>query len=133
MAKEKQQHDPDLLARLFSNLTLAVRLMFDRRVSGTAKLIPVAMLAYIISPLDLIPDVFLPLGIVDDITALVVGLQLFIHSAPPDVVQEYRQGGKKRRAAPDEEIANSEGVTIIEGEYTVRQDNRPRESQQDKR
>ena len=95
----QQQHNPDLLSRLISDLILVIRLMFDRRVSSTAKLIPLVLLVYVISPVDLIPDMFVPLGIVDDITLLVIGLQLFIHLAPRDVVQEYRQG-RKKRAAP---------------------------------
>jgi uncharacterized membrane protein YkvA (DUF1232 family) len=115
MAKSKRQtsHEPDLLARFWNELVLAVRLLLDRRVGGTAKLIPVAILLYILSPLDLIPDVFLPFGVVDDITALLIGLQLFIHSAPPDVVAGYRQRGKRQP---------SDDVTVIEGEYTVRKD-----------
>jgi uncharacterized membrane protein YkvA (DUF1232 family) len=119
MAKRKQQthHDPDLLSRFWSNLVLAVRLMLDRRVSGLSKTIPLAMVVYILSPLDLIPEVFLPFGIVDDITALLVGLQLFIRSAPSDVVAEYRQ--RSTRRAQDH---SEEGVTIIEGQYTVRKD-----------
>lgn len=122
--------DPDLLTRLFRDLALAARLVFDRRVSGKAKLIPLAMLAYLLSPIDLIPDIFLPLGVVDDITALLVGLQLFIHSAPPDVVREYREGRRRTQAerlrlheTPDPRRAGQ--GRIIDGEYTVRDDDRP--------
>jgi uncharacterized membrane protein YkvA (DUF1232 family) len=122
MANQKPQHNPDLLSRFISDLILVIRLMFDRRVSTTAKLIPLLMLVYIISPLDLIPDVFVPLGIVDDITVLVIGLQLFIHSAPPGVVAEYRGGGKKRDVRKPKEIEHDHNVTIIDGEYTVRED-----------
>ena len=32
MAKPPQQHNPDLLSRLISDLILVIRLMFDRRV-----------------------------------------------------------------------------------------------------
>jgi uncharacterized membrane protein YkvA (DUF1232 family) len=121
MAKPQQSHNPDLLSRLVSDLILVIRLMFDRRVSTTAKLIPLIVLLYVISPLDLIPDVFVPLGIVDDLTVLVLGLQLFIHSAPRAVVQEYRQG--KKRAVPEPEVIERDHkVTIIDGEYSVRED-----------
>ena len=121
MAKPQQPHNPDLLSRLVSDLILVIRLMFDRRVSTTAKLIPLIVLLYVISPVDLIPDVFVPLGIVDDLTILVLGFQLFIHSAPRAVVQEYRQG--KKRAVPEpKEIEHDHKVTIIDGEYSVRED-----------
>jgi uncharacterized membrane protein YkvA (DUF1232 family) len=122
MAKQQQQHNPDLLSRLISNLILVIRLMFDRRVSSTAKLIPLVLLVYVISPVDLIPDMFVPLGILDDITVLVIGMQLFIHSAPPGVVAEYRQGGKKRAAPETKKIEHDQNVKIIDGEYTVRED-----------
>ena len=121
MAKPQQPHNPDLLSRLVSDLILVIRLMFDRRVSTTAKLIPLIVLLYVISPVDLIPDVFMPLGILDDLTILVLGLQLFIHSAPRAVVKEYRQG--KKRAVPEPKVIERDHkVTIIDGEYSVRED-----------
>lgn len=121
MAKRTQKPpNPDLLARLFNDMSLAWRLIFDRRVSGGAKMIPLAMIVYILSPIDLIPDILLPFGIVDDLTAFLLGLQLFIRSAPPGVVDEYRAGKPKRR----ENIAAQHGdhPQIIEGQYEVHDD-----------
>lgn len=112
MTKQRKQADPDLLARLWQNLVLSWRLMFDRRVSGTAKLIPVAMLAYILSPIDLLPDVLLPFGVADDIGVLLLGLQWFIRSAPPGVVDEYRAGRRAPTQAHDPDAPQ-----IIDGEY----------------
>ena len=129
MATPKHPRDPDLLTRLIHDLILAVRLLFDRRVSGTVKVIPLVMLIYLISPLDLVPDVFLPLGIADDITALIVGLQLFIRSAPKEIVAEYRYGRKTAKAlrearrAPgtdDTDDADSPMPLVIDGEYEAR-------------
>lgn len=118
MAKQaKAKPNPDLLTRLWRDIVLTGRLMVDRRVGGMLKLIPLAMVAYILSPLDLIPDIFVPLGIVDDISALVIGLQLFIHSAPPDVVAEYR-GQIPRGTAQNK--PKRDQPTIIEGEFDVR-------------
>jgi len=123
MAKQKRQQppDPDLLTRLWNDLVVAWRLAFDRRVSGTVKLIPLAMVAYILSPIDLIPDIFLPFGVVDDLSALLIGLQLFIHSAPPEVVAEYRRRfsrrGQRGKINPGEP---ADEPRIIEGEYEVR-------------
>lgn len=123
MAKQKRTQAPpdaDLLSRLFKDMAVAWRLFFDRRVSGTAKLIPLAMVAYILSPLDLIPDILLPFGIADDISALVIGLQLFLHSAPPGVVDEYRQRFKPKRDRHGSDAVEP-GTQIIEGEYEVRE------------
>jgi uncharacterized membrane protein YkvA (DUF1232 family) len=118
MTKQKTQADPDLLARLWRNLVLAWRLMFDRRVSGTAKLIPVAMVAYILSPIDLLPDVLLPFGVADDIGVLLLGLQWFIRSAPPGVVAEYRGRRPSRGQAHDPDAPQ-----IIDGHYEIHDDN----------
>lgn len=110
MAKEKRKQapSPDLLSRLFNDAVLAWRLILDRRVSAAVKLIPVAMIAYILSPIDLIPDFLLPFGVVDDLSALLLGLQLFLRSVPQDVVEEYRRSKRKKN-----------GPFIIEGDYEV--------------
>jgi uncharacterized membrane protein YkvA (DUF1232 family) len=125
MTKRNQQApDPDLLARFWQNLVLAVRLLFDGRVAATAKLIPALVLAYILSPIDLIPEVFLPFGVVDDLGVLVLGLQMFILSSPREVVEEYRN---KRKAGdlhePDDDQGQPEDEPkVIEGSYSVRED-----------
>ncbi|MBN1680092.1 MAG: DUF1232 domain-containing protein [Anaerolineae bacterium] len=120
--QKKSPPDPDLVVRLWNNMVLSWRLMFDRRVSATAKLIPVAVLAYLISPIDLVPDLLLPFGVLDDLGVFVLGLQLFIRSAPPYVLDEYR-GGKKRK---NNRIRGGTGQSdktgepnVIEGQYTV--------------
>jgi len=121
--RQQQKPNPDLLARLFSDMSLAGRLVFDRRVAGTAKLIPLAIIAYIISPIDLVPDLLLPFGVVDDLTAFLLGLQMFIRSAPPDVVREYREG--KRQGHYDEVPHRHDPPPqgqIIEGDYEIRDD-----------
>lgn len=50
---------PDLLA-------LLIRLLRDNEVDLTPKLQMAAALAYVISPIDLIPDFLAPLGLLDD-------------------------------------------------------------------
>ena len=50
---------------------LIVRLIGDRRVNPWLKIIPVAGLVYLISPLDIIPDIMLPvIGELDDAAIL---------------------------------------------------------------
>ncbi|HVO69411.1 MAG TPA: YkvA family protein [Aggregatilineaceae bacterium] len=120
MAKQKRKtHDPDVLSRLWSNIVLAGRLLFDSRVSGVAKLIPLLLVIYILSPVDLIPDVFVPIGIVDDLTAFLVGLQLFILCAPAGVVAEYRHKPERR---PHKATPKPDDPRIIEGDYIVHDD-----------
>jgi uncharacterized membrane protein YkvA (DUF1232 family) len=125
MAKQqpKKAPDPDLLGRLWNNLILSWRLMADRRVSIGSKLIPFAVIAYILSPIDLIPDLLLPFGAMDDIGVLLLGLQLFIRSAPPGVVDEYQR--RVRGAAEKAGIKRrSEDPDVIEGSYQVRDEDK---------
>jgi len=127
MAKRRQTslNDPDLLARLWNNVTLSWRLLLDRRVSGRAKLIPLAALLYLFSPIDFLPEIaFGPLGALDDIGVLLLALQMFINSAPKEVLQQYRgrvppAEGPRTAHRP----TNSEGP-VIEGRYEVRDEDR---------
>lgn len=93
---------------------LIVRLMMDRRVPFRLKLLLPAAVAYIISPIDVVPD-FLPfLGRIDDLLALVAAGLLLILLAPRDVLMELAGGAPARR---DADADASSGATIIEGEY----------------
>jgi uncharacterized membrane protein YkvA (DUF1232 family) len=69
------------LARLFQDLKLLIPLIKDywkgtyRDVSVKSIVIFVVALAYIISPIDLIPDYIIGLGQIDD--AVILGLSLY--------------------------------------------------------
>lgn len=131
MAKRQiNTKDPDLLARLWNNIVLLLRLMLDHRVSGRAKLIPLLALLYMISPIDFLPEIaFGPLGAVDDMGVLLLALQLFINSAPKDVLRAYRGEAPLEDEEPEQPRASwrsrfqrrppAEG-NVIEGEYQVR-------------
>lgn len=61
----------------------------DKRVPNTQKLILVGIVGYLLMPIDVIPD-FLPiLGQLDDVAIVLLGLDLFIKTAPQDVVDEH--------------------------------------------
>ena len=70
-----------LLTRLLQNLRLLIPLAMDywkgtyRDVSAKSIVVFMAALAYIISPIDLIPDYILGLGQIDD--AAILGLSLY--------------------------------------------------------
>lgn len=69
---------------------LAWRLLKDARVPGWAKLVPVAGLLYLLSPIDLLPEALVPLlGEVDDLVLLLLAVKLFIDLSPPGVVREH--------------------------------------------
>ncbi|MBI2304868.1 MAG: DUF1232 domain-containing protein [Chloroflexi bacterium] len=77
------------LPQLFRNGRLVFRLLRDKRVPGAVKLIIPAMLLYVISPIDLVPDFLLGLGYLDDIAVLLLGFRLFIAFSPRRVVEEH--------------------------------------------
>jgi uncharacterized membrane protein YkvA (DUF1232 family) len=78
------------LGGLIRQVRLAWRLLNDGRVPGWVKLIPAAGLIYLLSPIDLIPDLMLPgLGEVDDVLVLVLALKMFVDLSPPGVVSQH--------------------------------------------
>ena len=64
-------------------------LLRDRRVPLQQKLILVAVAGYLVFPIDLIPDFIPVLGQLDDLAVVLLGLDFFIRSAPPDIVDEH--------------------------------------------
>ena len=70
-------------------IRLTWRLLFDERISPWLKLIPPIALAYVLSPVDIIPDVLLGFGQLDDLAVLFIGIKAFIELAPTDIVREH--------------------------------------------
>jgi uncharacterized membrane protein YkvA (DUF1232 family) len=98
---------------------LAWRLFWDQRVPLWTKLIPPAALAYLLFPIDLIPDVALGLGQLDDVAVLLIGVKLFIELAPPDVVREHLLALGAR--IEEWRVVDEEGEpsVVIEGQYEL--------------
>lgn len=79
----------DAVRKLPAYARLVWGLARDPRVGGAQKLILVGIVGYLLMPIDVIPD-FLPiLGQLDDVAIVLLGLDLFIKSAPDDVVDEH--------------------------------------------
>jgi uncharacterized membrane protein YkvA (DUF1232 family) len=75
---------------LVMRIKLVLRLMSDRRVNFFLKLLPIFSLVYLVSPVDLVPGLALPIiGALDDAAVLWIGLSLFMSLCPDDVVQEH--------------------------------------------
>ena len=95
------------LTKVVRTLRLVWRLLIDPRVSFLPKLIPVAAAIYVISPIDLIPDVILGLGQLDDIGIVVLAITLFVEFCPRAIVEEHRKAIKATAglgATPDEDV-----------------------------
>jgi uncharacterized membrane protein YkvA (DUF1232 family) len=74
---------------LIHEFHLVRRLMIDRRIPLWKKAIPVLALVYVISPLDLIPDVLIGLGQLDDLGILLGSIQLFKSTIPDYILREH--------------------------------------------
>jgi len=79
----------NLLSEVVREARLTWYLLTDGRVSPGVKMIPLATLLYILSPIDLLPDPILGLGQLDDLAALILGVKLFIEMCPREIVREY--------------------------------------------
>ena len=111
------QSNVGLLSEIFRNAQLAWRLLIDRRVGlGLKLIIPGLMLAYMISPVDLLPDVLPLVGQVDDLAILVLSIKLFVELCPKNVVAEIRAG--LAGGSPLHYAEPGEGVAV-DGEYRV--------------
>lgn len=97
------------LAQLVRTLRLVWRLLNDARVSRFPKLIIPAALLYVISPIDLLPDLALGLGQLDDVGIVALAIAMFIEVCPRAIVEEHR------RALAAEHASSDADADVIEG------------------
>lgn len=95
---------------------VARRLLMDRRVPMSTKLVFPGAILYALFPVDLLPDFFPALGQLDDLTVLLISMMLFVRLCPQQLVREHldRMAGRQR---PERREDGSSKV--IEGDYEV--------------
>ncbi len=81
------------LKREVYTLALAYR---DPRVLWYARVVIVCVVAYALSPIDLIPDAIPVLGYLDDLIPRPLGVALAIRLLPPNVLAEHRATAERR-------------------------------------
>ena len=74
-------------------LKLLFRLFKDGRVPTTEKAFLIGAIAYIIAPIDLLPDVIPFLGQVDDLYLVSLTILRLLNRTPADVIREHWEGG----------------------------------------
>jgi uncharacterized membrane protein YkvA (DUF1232 family) len=84
---EKLKRRTRLLKEETYGLYLAAR---DPRTPWYAKLLVAAIVAYALSPIDLIPDFIPVLGYLDDLVLIPLGILLALKLIPPQVMAECR-------------------------------------------
>jgi len=97
------------LARLVWRLPMYARVVWglvrDPRTPLPLKALLAAGLAYVVMPLDLIPDAVPIIGQADDITVLLLVLDLFIANAPEAVREEQVARARNGTAQLDQDLA----------------------------
>ena len=83
----------DLLLLLPDLTILLMRLLRDSRVPIAQKAVAVAGVAYVLSPIDLIPALFFgPIGLLDDLFVVAACLSRLLNHVHPDVVRGHWSG-----------------------------------------
>lgn len=73
---------------------LLYRLLRDPRVPLKRRLAMTVVGAYVVSPIDLIPDFIPVLGSVDDLLVLAFAVDFLLRASPPGVVEEHWDGSE---------------------------------------
>ncbi len=119
-----ESHSPEeragLIRELINRSLLTWRLFWDRRVGFLPKLIPLLGIAYLVSPVDLLPEApFLaiigPLAYLDDVGLILLALNLFVQASPPDIVREHLRELGGRQIGPGGYYEDDEEVDVVEG------------------
>lgn len=77
------------LLHLPNFLRLFWRLLKDSRVGLLPKLLLLVILTYVLIPTDFLPDFLIPLGQLDDLLVIFLGLKGFVRLCPPEAVREH--------------------------------------------
>ena len=101
-------------------IRLAWGLFLDRRVRTVTKILPILAVLYVLSPLDLLPDIIPVVGWVDDLIVAGGLLLLFFVLAPTEVVFE-----RLRKADSTKEPQAPVGETI-DGSFRYTDGDQPR-------
>lgn len=102
------------LARLIWKLPMYARVIWglfrDPRTPLPLKGLLAAALAYLVMPFDLIPDAIPILGQADDLTVLMLVLDLFIANAPAAVRREHLERAHNGTADLDRDLARLRSI-----------------------
>jgi uncharacterized membrane protein YkvA (DUF1232 family) len=83
----------DLALALPDLAVLVLRLLRDARVRPGDKVVAMLGVAYVLSPVDLLPEFLLgPLGLVDDVLVLAATVSRLVNRVHPDVVRAHWSG-----------------------------------------
>lgn len=85
------------MAEKFEIETYALYLAYkDPRVPLRIKIIIFLVIAYLLSPIDLIPDFIPVIGYLDDFLLITVGIPILLKMVPKEIMDEHRESAKAK-------------------------------------
>lgn len=82
------------IALLPNLVKLLARLMLDRRVPRMPKAVLLMTVGYVLSPVDVFPDIIPFFGALDDLLVVSLGLHYLLRSVGPAIVLEHWDGSE---------------------------------------
>ena len=93
---------------LKSEIAVLAAAIRDPRTPRAAKILGALVVAYAVSPIDLIPDFIPVIGFLDDLVLVPLGLWALRRMIPPEVLAEHRA-----RIGTDARLAPSRGAAMV--------------------
>ena len=90
--RSRQELAVEAILLLPNMVKLLMRLMRDRRVSMRSKAFIGAVVVYVISPVDLIPDFVIGIGRLDDVVLVSLAIDHLMSGADEAIVREHWDG-----------------------------------------
>jgi uncharacterized membrane protein YkvA (DUF1232 family) len=81
--------NPKYWRSIWTEIQLVYKLVKDKRVPLYLKVIPLLVVVYLVSPLELVPAFIPVVGQMDDLAMLMLGLKAFTYLTPKHIVAEY--------------------------------------------
>jgi len=110
-----------LIQDVVRHIKLIWLLIQDKRINVFLKILPIASLVYLVSPIDMLPGMVVPVvGALDDAAIIWIGTSLFISLCPEDIVNEHTLSLEKTLTGTwnnpqgEDEIVDAEARDITE-------------------
>ncbi len=122
-----RKNEPGFWREIWQQARLVAYLLRDPDVPFYLKIIPFTAVAYLVMPLDLIPDPALFIGQLDDLTVLFVAAKVFVETAPQHVVARHMEAIRERdgyvtavtQDTPTKQNDTVEDAIIIDAEHEI--------------
>ncbi len=85
----------------------------DPRTPWYARVVALCVVAYALSPIDLIPDFVPVLGYLDDLIIVPLGILLVIRLIPPEILAEHRTAASARQGQRPTSYAGAAFIAAI--------------------